>query len=169
MSRPHLGGDPEVHNAIQDWFHKLQDSPGLRADLRRCDTLDEVYFCQGYWDLRNAIRNARNHGLNDSQGEGIAALAGVLAICREWHFGDESMGHAFAKPNNGSGLSALRFRRLLTHKHLGDLFTPLRRAIRAIKYQFPGKALAASLFYWKEPMRKQWAMDYYNHLNESKN
>ena len=166
MNQSHTDDDSRIPKAIQDWFQGLQKTPGKRAELRRCETLDEVFFCQGYWDLRNALAEAMPSGLNQRQNAGIAALAGVMSGSRDWYAPNESMGKAFAKDG---GLSALRFRRILTHKKMADLFIPLSRALRLIKFKFSPTVLAKDLLFWNESTRKRWAFDFYRQINESKN
>lgn len=168
MTGPYLNQDPEVHKAIRSWFEDIQNNPGKRAGLRRCQKLDEIFFCQGYWDLFYRICSVRENGLGNEQKKSLAVLAGNLALCREWQAGTYSLGKCLANPGDRvKALSPLRFRRLLTHHDVADLFIPLRRAISLIRFHFPTLALAEGLLNWSENTRKKWAVDYYQNLPKS--
>jgi len=168
MSQTHSDRETSIGKAIYAWFHQLQDNPGKRAELRRCESLDEIFFCQGYWDLRNALSRTSKNDFDNKQTASIAALAGILAKTREWPNATQPMGRAFAQPGGEArGLSALRFRRLLTAKKIADLFIPLSRALKLIKFKFPPTTLAKDLWYWGETTKKRWALDYYSQLNEN--
>jgi len=163
--------------AIRAWFALIQDKLGKRAELRRCETLQDVYFCQGFHDLLLFLSNARQNAETDSKDSGfskhkldrLALLAGTLAIMPHWMETKDSMGKAFANPGGSAmSLSPLRFRRLLTCTEPAELLSPLRRATRVIKFQYSANSLSKSLLFWNDTTRKNWALDYYQNLKQEK-
>lgn len=178
MTPKPLGQSEADLKAIEKWFGDIQDNLGKRAQLRRCETLDEVYFCEGFHDLVSRLKanrmpeepGAEPPKFRQDQLDSIALLAGTFAILRDWDHGKDSMGKTFASPGGKAlSLSPLRFRRLLTCTEPAELLSPLRRAVRLIKLQLPARSLTKSLLFWNDTTRKQWALDYYQHHKQEKN
>ncbi len=167
-SRPFSSRTPEKSpesNALCEWFKILQDSPGIRAELRRAKNINAAYFCQGFYMLWSRLRSV-DCKIKD---ENIAAIAVLLCHVKSDVPGptDSSKKGAalqMATPRTGSSpvVSPARFRKLLLQH---DKENAVRHCIRLVKIlggNVDIVSLAWAFANWNEGARTKWAMAYYS-------
>lgn len=145
-------GSPELQ-ALNAWWSGLKESPGIRAELRRCANLEEAALASGTQDLCRKL-HARFEDL-DRLGA-IAALASHLKALES-----RPLAAAFAGKGDAPALSDLRFRRLIQCQEAADLFPLLRRALGLLDKTANLEDLARSLWHWNDRTRKRWTFTYY--------
>lgn len=173
---------PKARKVLHDWWWRLvkEDGPGRpprrgeRAKLRRCHTLAQVALDKAFNDLLRGLRK------NDVQlgryAHGLAAAARVLMEVRN-EAPEPNPGRLMAKarldknPKQGA-VSGLRFRRLLAMDNLDEVTQALIRAVRLCDEQAPVLSLAADIFDWADPQRREkvrqtWAYDYYANVPDA--
>lgn len=166
--------EPEI--VLAWWRETIADRAaptGPRAELRRARTLEEVFFAPLFHELRRRLSGT---GWRDPLR--LALVAGVLAHVKEHAHRDARGGEApFARqmaaaagPGDRPRVSPARFRRLL---RVGDapedretLFQLVRRAVRLMDGTVNVTSLAESLYWWGPEVRKRWALEYYQVVNE---
>jgi CRISPR type I-E-associated protein CasB/Cse2 len=162
------------NGAGYDWWKSIQPKEskaelkeskvhlgGDRAELRRCKSISEILITPAFYRLRNRAMSVAVHD------ETLAAIAGVLANVDEST--SERFGQAMAtkkEKSDNAKVSGLRFRRLLEHKDLDELYLPLVRIVRMMGRTVPIGSLAADIAMWawedgRDRVRKDWARDYY--------
>jgi len=169
-SAEHQERTPTEEEIVLRWWRETigeKTAPsGPRAELRRARTIEEVVFAPLYHDLRHRLRDTRWRSVDR-----LALVAGVLAQVRE-DDGSRKFVEQMAAPVDGSKnhprIAPSRFRRIL---RLGDedrdeLFQQVRRVITQVAGRANAADLAKSLYWWSTKIRKQWALDYYEHVDE---
>lgn len=156
--------DPPVQQALLTWWEALKENRGDRAELRRCQKIDEVLLTEAYHKLRKRLGAV---GFTPKVEDQLGAVAGLLA-----HVDENIDGTGVAAQMAGGAqdeeapLSGLRFRKLLKTESREDLYRPLMRAVRLLGRQVNAAALAGDVFYWGTSVRKRWARDYYDRALE---
>lgn len=153
------------HAALEEvfgWWAGFEHHRGERAELRRCQTLEEVLLTEAYHKLRMKLAGA---GFTPASEDQLAAVAGVLAHVDE-HAPEQS--RIAAQMGGGSSdqeapVSGKRFRRLLRRDRREDLYLPLVRIIRLLGRRVHVSALAQDVYYWGRDVRRRWARHYYEH------
>lgn len=150
--------NPDLRKVLLDWWQRLDQSRGDRADLRRATTPTEVAFCSAFHRLFNSLRV-----IASVSPASLAVVAGVLA-----HVKSPDMTVTFATqmaaPKSGSDrarVSGLRFRRLLKIKERDELHQPLIRVVRLLGGEANILNLADDVYFWGDNVRKNWAYAYY--------
>lgn len=153
-----LNEDSPEMQAIMAWWQGLDKKRGDRAELRRCATLSEVVFTPAYHRLRIGMSK-----FGSVKAESLALVAG-LAACVKNDLPGNSMAQQMAtgKSDGSARVSGLRFRRLLKAKEPEELFTAMRRVLGLLGGTVNLQSLAASVYYWNDRTRKQWAFEYYS-------
>lgn len=140
---------------------------GDRAELRRCSSLGEVAFCDGYLRLRSRLQEA---ALSPPL-PWLAVVAATLAHLKEHTPAQEPR----SKPNLGAQLGApqgekatlsgARFRRLLVASEPDDVFRQMVRVVRLLGGRMDVDLLAADLLDLggerADDVRKEWAFAYF--------
>ncbi|WP_089941174.1 type I-E CRISPR-associated protein Cse2/CasB [Candidatus Entotheonella palauensis] len=153
----------EYGKELYSWWTELQeDNKGGRAELRRCREPVEALRVSAYHDLH---RNLRQHGYTDKVK--LLAIAALTAHVKQVR-GDKRLAQQMAASKVEGGttpqLSELRFRRLLQHENLDELFPALRRVVNLLNGHVNLYSLASSVYCWGDRERRQWAYDYYGEL-----
>jgi len=147
----------DAGKALDEWYSWLNNSPGNRAELRRCHSPMDVAFTYGFHRLR---QNMAKFGANP---ERLALVAGVIAHIKN----DESQGsfaQQMATPKVVGGparVTGLRFRRLLRVSDAEKLYPTMIRTTRLLNGSADIKSLANGLYWWNDLTKKRWAYDYY--------
>jgi CRISPR type I-E-associated protein CasB/Cse2 len=165
------GGGGLWRGAIKSWWRALHEKEaasdgedggafpvtrqsGTRAALTRCESLDDIYLLQPFWELRS-----RHNRGSDSQ---VACIAGVLAHVRH-DDGDDPVGAQMA---DDEVVKSNRFERLLQIDEREELLRPLIRAVQTMDRRANVDRLAESIFFWGKDVRKRWAKHYWTTLME---
>ncbi|HOC44465.1 MAG TPA: type I-E CRISPR-associated protein Cse2/CasB [Thermoanaerobaculales bacterium] len=156
---------------VRDWWRECIAAgaapAGPRAELRRARTLDEVVFVPLFHDLRRRLA-----WTTWTRVDRLALVAGILS-----RVAADDVSVAFpsqmTKPRPGSAsprVAPARFRRLL---RIGDepgdathLFELMRRVISLLDGNANVADLAISLYWWNARTRRNWALAYYEKVNE---
>lgn len=152
--------DSPEKQILLEWWRKLEDNRGDRAELRHCKNLIEVAFTPAYHRLRLELMQYGN-----VDNEGLALVAGLLSHVKPPNDGTAKFAEQMAQSKNTSEsakVSGLRFRRLLKIKTKDKLFPALIRIISLLGNSANLISLAESVYYWNENTRKKWAFDYYS-------
>jgi CRISPR system Cascade subunit CasB len=165
---------PTPEDTVYAWWteltrpdeHGRPSRRGELAELRRCKTLEEVFFAPVFHSLYHRMAPS---GWRYRQG--LAAVAGVLVHVRNEPEQDRRLPFASylaSKPKgrDSSLVSEQRFRRLVACKTHPELFSPLLRIVHLASDQVPVKDLARGIYYWNDKTRRDWTFDYYNQLLE---
>lgn len=164
------------------WFEGLEQTRGQRAELRRCHDLHEVGFCQGYYNLREALLRDglvkdKDQGFPPYLDDQAALIAAALSHARahqpaagRYTTGDLAKRLAGSSPGEKPPMSELRFRRLITCDTPQEVFPLLIRAMSMIDGALDVNALARDLLRWSDAhdgqvMRRRWAEAYFTNLS----
>ena len=144
---------------VYEWWKKLKEDKGRRAELRRAKSLEEVFFTPAYHSLYRKLHSTGWQAKNS-----IALIAGVL-VHVETHTGAMSFATQMASPGKSGQkacVSGLRFRRLLQNKTQEDVFGPLIRIVRLLDKKTNINDLSQKLYWWQSDRTKRdWAFGYY--------
>lgn len=168
----------EHKTVLRRWHEALQEKRGLRASLRRCKTVNEVYLAEGFRDLL-----MQTHTLWKIKGEEwrftalavTAALTAQVKTLSEHNAFAEQLGQ---KKGERLVMSELRFARLSAVKTPDELLRQLRRAVHLLNGSVNLISLAEDVFRWcqehddllnhvrrsgrpDEFIRIRWALEYY--------
>jgi len=162
-----------LKTTIFEWWQEMQpdfeqnnsvNHRGEFARLKRCKELEEILLTPRFQVLRWKLRKAGYDVQYKSTA--IAVVAGVLVRVKS----DLKVALSFPawlarfKSNGEPRIRELRFRRLVNCKRLEDLFPTLIRVLPLAEDIAPIASLATDLYYWGEPTRQRWTMDYYEML-----
>jgi len=149
----------EPRELVAEWWIKLVDDRGARAELRRAKTLTEIALTPTFHTLyrRLGASNWRDPGR-------IALVAGVLAQVDtdndRTKFAEQL---AQSEHRDKAPMSGLRFRRLLQQDDADALFIAMRRAVLLLNKKANVRDLATGLYYWNsDRTRREWALAYYD-------
>jgi CRISPR system Cascade subunit CasB len=142
-----------------DWWSKLKDNKGLRAELRRCATIAEVNFVHGFHVVLHELQ-----AIGKVNREKSACVLGLLSHVKNNNDTGKFAEQMSATKDGGknSKVSGLRFRRLLKCKTHEELFTDMRRIIKLLDSTVNIEGIAADVYNWGDFTKKQWAYDYYS-------
>lgn len=131
---------------------------GARAELRRSKNITDVIMTPTYQRLCTRLGKELD-SFSEQDEERLAFIAGLLAHVRE-----HSKAKLASAMSNGSPscVSELRFRRLLQHEWDDRFYGAMIRVIRMLKYQVNVYDLVASMYYWDESKKKEWAYAYFS-------
>lgn len=158
---------------------------GVRATLRRCDTVEAAMLTEGFRLLWNRVESleSRISLPRDTRLQAWASIALVLAELREEGV-NTTLGSQLGKQKKETGkphMSELRFQRLLACRSPEELITHLRRALALIDKRGVSVVYLADnvALWWAERWREsrglaasrptqrlafQWANDYFGTL-----
>lgn len=162
--------DTLLGQALAEWWLNLKDNSSARAELRRCDSVDEVAmtpsfqrFCQR--QLRPLMKGKKMWE------DRMAAVVGLIS-----HLKHDQQASVLEKSNRPIEVfveqmaylvsaerplvSELRFRRLLQQER-SDLYPAMIRITRMLKGNANLYGLAYSVFYWGDVVKKRWAYAYF--------
>lgn len=152
---------PSPTEICRTWWEQLDQQPGDRAALRRCDNVTAALMVPSTHWLSGQLSEHR------FRNEHTAALAALLAHVKST---DTSLQlpEAMAQ-GDPPRVSTLRFRRILASADIDVLLTQLRRAITLLNGAVHLPSLVNALHYWRfNPTSKQdsrtvreWACAYY--------
>jgi len=161
--------DSVLGKALKDFWRGLKDDSGGRAELRRCDNVNQVKMTGVFSRFYNKLRKTpEGSSLGDTQ---MAVIVGLLSHLK---FDAESevlggkapyegymVAKQLAKDVGGRPLvSELRFRRLLQNDR-NDLYPAMLRIVRMTKGSINLYGLAHSIYYWGDGVKKTWAYAYF--------
>ena len=150
-----LNKDSFATGILVDWWQNLEYNQGTRAELRRCDSPDEVMFHPAF------LRLCQRLNPEPREQAGLARVVGLLAHVR--HKTNQSLAYQMA--GNPPTVSELRFRRLL-QRDRRDLYGAMIRILRMLDYTANLHDLIASVYYWGDRVRKDWAFEYFPNTPE---
>ena len=139
---------------VLDWWNKLKDDSGSRAELRRASGPTEVVFQPVFHELVGKLESAKH--------EALACVSGLCAHVKE-HAGGSSLAKQMAEYGK---ISDLRFRRLLAILNLDDLYRVMIRIIRLLGNSVNIASLAEIVYWWNDRTKKELAFEYYKYLKE---
>ena len=128
----------EIENDLIDWYHTLDQNRGLRASLRRCKNVSEIFCAEGFQSLLGRTKSvwlrsaSEEKSASNVQQSNFVALAIIAALFSHVKKNDNSASFAAQLGPNGKEkevMSELRFKRLLLANTADELFRQLRRAI----------------------------------------
>lgn len=113
----------EMYKVFTNWWKRLQENNGGKAQLRRCNSPEEAALHSETYRLKNMLPKWLSL-------EAVATLAGISAHIKN----DTSLGFAksLATPKEKNGrvpLSESRFRQLLSCREWDELYRSLRRTV----------------------------------------
>lgn len=177
---------------VRDWWRALQPRadedeaiPGAlaalgrgdRAQLRRCDSVDELLAQRSVLSLASrlvALSDGRRFLADDASSyERIAWVGGVLALIKEDAGDSKSLAfHLSKQAGDRPKMSELRFKALLRSSTMDQLFKHWRRAVQLAKNKTDVVRLADDLLGWmmetsetpiqnSNSVKFHWAYDYY--------
>ena len=162
---------------LSRWQSNLDNARQLRASLRCCTSLLDVYTSSGFRDLLFKL-NPLWKGAPAWRFTALAIIAGVVSHVIE-NDSNLSFAERMAQKNNGTPvMSELRFRRLLAVRTEEELFRELRRAVKLADGRINIVSLAEGVFKWcsdnrseafnrsqnirpTELIQVRWSLEYY--------
>ena len=171
----------EDSERLINWWRRLQDNPGERAQLRRADSPSDALlttaFAQflrqmpGYW----GVDSGAGILLSDA-----ASVATILARVKE-HVEGRSFAKTLGMPKEVGGkavMSELRFQQLQKSRTEDEFFLRLCRALALLDGKVNIISLADNILHWLREYRfapatrpqnrlaVKWASDYYSAFKE---
>ncbi len=163
---------------LRNWHQDLQEKRGLRASLRRSNSVSDLCLSDGFHSLL-----MQTHTLWKTEGREwrFTALALVAAVAAGVNTNDERLSFAAQlgqKKGDTPVMSKMRFTRLSNVKTPDDLLRQLRRAVQLLNGTVNLISLAEDIFHWcqenddrlnhfrrqlrpTEFIRIRWALEYY--------
>jgi len=161
--------DETKHRELREWWESLDQNRGERAELRRCETPNEILPAKAFHRLCRLLPEWERRDLL-----ALAVVAGVLAHVKESAYG--SFPRQLGTPKEGSDkplFSELRFQQLLASDGHAEFFQRLRRAIQQADGVADVCLLADGILHWaadragqfaerpSQRFRYTWARDYF--------
>jgi len=161
--------DEAEHRKLFGWWKSLGDNRGERAELRRCETPEQVLPAKAFHRLCRILPQWEEQDLL-----ALAVVAGVLAHVE--NAGGGSFARQLGTPTEGSDkplFSELRFQQLLAAHDHGEFFQRLRRAVKQAGGTADIHFLADGILHWardradataarpSQRFRYTWASDYF--------
>ena len=136
------------------WWGGLNDRRGERAELRRAKSVTEVIMTPSFQKLCTRLVEQLPSGFDK---ESVAAIVGLLS-----HVEKTTDKKLASQMSEGSPpvVSELRFRRLL-QRDRNELYVAMIRIIRMLKKKVNPYDLIASVYYWGDKQKKDWAYAYF--------
>lgn len=153
-----LTPDSRLGKLIREWWLGLNNDNSGRAQLKRCNSIDEIVMCPTYQRFYRYLLTCNVWPINAAtwQNDKLAVIAGLLAHIET----DDSQNFPVrASVGDKPVISELRFKGLLK-TDTDDLFANLRRLLPLINYQTNVIQLACDIYYWNDKTKKQWAYSY---------
>ncbi len=158
----------EPAQRLRNWWQEITQPPksgqpnrrGELAELRRCDSVEEVLFVPAF---HRAFRRLQGTPWGDRPVP-AAAVIGLLAHVKSQPDGSPPFVTLLAVPRAGSDaprVSEARFQRLVACTTLTELYPALIRIIRLVGDSAPVVDLANSVHGWNADVRRQWTLRYY--------
>ncbi len=137
----------EMQKVLLNWWTRLQENNGGRAQLRRCNSPEEAVIHSETYRLKNMLPKWISL-------EAIATIAGVSAHIKN----DTSLGFAksLATPKEKNGrvpLSESRFRQLLSCREWDELYRSLRRTVSILDGNVNLISFADTVLLWNNEFR----------------
>jgi CRISPR system Cascade subunit CasB len=164
--------DSPSGEVILNWWNELNRSPGNRANLRRCNTPSETVFLPVSHILISKLEDCKDIQFKLSS-DRICAIAGILSHIKE--DSNQSFARQLSQKKPGSEqavVSDIRFRRILQYSNISEdelFYQKIIRVIHHVDRKVNILDLFASLYFWGDKVKKQWAYDYYGTFNISEN
>ncbi|WP_157269547.1 type I-E CRISPR-associated protein Cse2/CasB [Azohydromonas aeria] len=155
----HFKKDDGAGKTLFEWWEKLDERRGDRAELRRAANLTDIAMQQAFQRLYARVDPQRQW--KPWERDRFAAVAGLLSHLKAET--DQSLPQAMSQRDEESDrnpVSPLRFRRLLEARDMDTLFTGLRRLLPLIEHKASPMALANDVFWWGDDVKKRWAYAY---------
>jgi CRISPR system Cascade subunit CasB len=155
----HFKKDGGAGKTLFEWWEKLDERRGDRAELRRAASLTDIAMQPAFQRLYARVDPQRQW--QAWQRDRFAAVAGLLSHLK--FETEQSLPQAMSQRDEDSDrnpVSALRFRRLLEARDMDTLFTGLRRLLPLIEYKANPMAIANDVFWWSDEVKKRWAYTY---------
>jgi len=143
--------------------HNAPSRKGEFANLRRCKTLQEIFFTAQYQNFyRRMVKT------DWKSREANAIIAGVLAHVKTEVISDYAdVASHFARPQDSGEkpvVSEFRFMRLMKIETHEELFPAMIRILHLAGDSAPVKDLIKSLYWWSDNTRREWVFNYFNKL-----
>ncbi len=149
-------GSP-VGERLMAWWQRMEEDHGLRAEVRRCSTVQEVLLLPAFARFRHELGPHMTGEWNWETR--MAAVFGLLSHVKAQV--SASLPEQMAETAGGAPrLSELRFRRLLQADR-GALYVALLRVLRLLKGQADIRGLAKAVYDWNDRVKREWAYSYF--------
>ena len=149
--------DSPVGERLTAWWKRMEEDRGLRAEVRRCATVQEVLLLPAFARFRHELVPLM---AGEPKWEArMAAVFGLLAHVKAQ--ASAALPEQMAEMLGGAPrLSELRFRRLLQTER-EQLFGALLRVLRLLKGQARIHDLANAAYFWGDRTKREWAYSYF--------
>lgn len=169
----------EVRSAIVTWWKSLEYDTGLRATLKRSETISDVFFTEGFITLFKKLRSYLR-AADEEKGnlDALAAIAGVLSIVKT-NDTTKSFAEQCAQGIDHPVVSEMRFSALQKSRTIDELFTRMRRIVHQLGESVNILYLADDILHWykeiilndensnvRNTIRMRWGMDYFLNATE---
>ncbi len=165
-----------IGKQLAAWWLKLKEDTASRAELRQCNSVEEVIMTPAYQRL--CIQLQGQFKETKYWQERIAIIAGLASHLKYEHASQvleassqqvEKIAEQLAEDEGGGRpkVSELRFRRLI-QRNGNELYTPMLRILRMLKGKANLYGLAESVFYWGDNIKKRWAFSYFPKIESRK-
>ena len=167
--------DNSSGQVLRDWWLKLQEDRGTRAELRRARSANDVALIPATIDLIIRLQGSTvaRHSRWRHRIPLIAGLAAHLkadeeVVLQAQHILGlpERMAERVSKDKHRPRVSELRFRRLLRLER-DELYHPMIRLLALMDGRANLYELADALFWWGPSVKKEWAYAYFPKLPQS--
>lgn len=162
----------EPAQRLRTWWDEINADPkpgqpnrrGERAELRRCDSVEEVLFTPAF---HRAFRRLQGTPWGNDPVPAAAVIGLLSHVERQPEDSDGSIPrfatHLATARQGGDTprVSEARFQRLMACETLTELYPALIRVIRLIGKSAPVVDLAKGVHDWNADVRRQWTLRYY--------
>jgi CRISPR system Cascade subunit CasB len=137
----------EMQKIFADWWTRLQDNHGGRAQLRRCRSPEEVALHPETHRLKNKLPGWLPL-------EAVATIVGVSAHIK--NSTKQKFAQSLATPKEKNGrvpLSENRFRQLISCREWGELYRGLRRSVTLLDGRVNLLSFVDTILLWNDEFR----------------
>lgn len=155
----------QAEEVLVTWWRQLDDRRGLRAQLRRARSAQEVVMCAGYHELRFELLGSQG-ALSElgQRHESLCSLIRVLAHVKE-HDPNATLARRAGAPKEPgqekARVSEVRFRRVMTCEERAQLADETLAVMGLLDARFDIIDFAYSVLFWGAQRRMRWADDYF--------
>ncbi len=140
----------EIQKDFINWWKKLQENNGSRAQLRRCNSPEEAALHPETYRLKNVLPKWIPL-------EAVATIAGVSAHIRNDTAHEFARALATPKERNGQvPLSESRFRQLLSCRNWNEVYRSLRRAVTILDGNVNLTSFVDTVLLWNDEFKGEY-------------
>ena len=139
---------------LRVWHASLEHDTGLRANLKRAKSIDEVLRVPQVYSTSLQVFGCKIDRRNDEQ---IAATLGLVAHIKKHEESNLPQKLAQGDPPQ---LNVARFQRLM-QKSRHEVYVDMIRVLRLLKNEANLFDISRAMYYWGDRVKRDWMREYF--------